>query len=152
MAHGAHGSATRGTHRATEETKEIEDLDAGGQDRRLHAAVRAHMADIKGWTQLPIREGNQPTLDVARMTLIAHRIEASICALKHEHRQQGRRHEGDPVVWPMPARRGSNACMSPSEVGRRGGCASGQLRCQAQCQPALSQVTVASQNPQNARV
>ena len=72
------------------ETEETVDMDAVGQDRRLHAAMRAHLADIKGWTRLLIREGNQPTLDVARMTLIAQRIEASICALEQQHRQPRR--------------------------------------------------------------
>ena len=65
-------------------------MDAAGQDRRLHATVRAHLADIKGWTRLLIREGNQPTLDIARMSLIAQRIEASICALEQHHRQPRR--------------------------------------------------------------
>jgi hypothetical protein len=90
MAHGAICRATHATHWAIEETEETVDMDAVGQNRRLHAAMRAHLADIKGWTKLLTREGNQPTLDVARMTLIAQRIEASICALEHEHRRPRR--------------------------------------------------------------
>ncbi len=65
-------------------------MDPAKHDRRLPHAVREHLAVIKGWTHLLIREGNKPTLDIARMTLIAHRLEASISALEQENRQQRR--------------------------------------------------------------
>ncbi len=68
--------------------------DPAGDQRRLHDAARGHLAIIKGWTQLLLRESIKPTPDLARMTRMAHAIEASIAALE----QEPRRREVDTVV------------------------------------------------------